>query len=338
MRSTLNYCFNLAALALGRRPVRPLLFSYYVTHRCALACRYCGDGDGRPFKENKVAELATDDAKRLIAIMRGACDTLDLTGGEPLLRPDLEELICHAQSLGMRTVLNTKGIGLEQRPDLMRTDTLVIGIDALDPAVLAAICGCGPDMARGILDGLEYAVAHQRARRTRVVLSSVAMPDNLPGVADVLAYAVRHGLGFHVSPQLEGVRVHPALKGNGDYRRLIGEVTARKMEGNGVLGVKAYLDGIGEFRPYACHPGLMPVIQPDGCLAYPCLERPQALVNLLQAGSYVASLRRAEGICRSKPGCAEGCQIFCHMALSLFQRHPLQALREGRHWASTMGR
>ena len=46
MGFVLNYMRNMASVALGREPTRPLLFSYYVTHRCELNCRYCCDGDG----------------------------------------------------------------------------------------------------------------------------------------------------------------------------------------------------------------------------------------------------------------------------------------------------
>jgi pyrroloquinoline quinone biosynthesis protein E len=103
------YLLNLAAVAMGRQPRRPLLFSYYVTHRCPLECRYCSDGEGHPFKESPVDELTTDQARRLIDVLARACDTLDVTGGEPMMRSDLESLLDHARRHGMRTVLNIQG-------------------------------------------------------------------------------------------------------------------------------------------------------------------------------------------------------------------------------------
>jgi len=137
-----NYMRNLASLAACRQPARPLLFSYYVTHRCSLACRYCSDGQGRPFKEDVVDELPIEPAKKLISLLRADCDTLDLTGGEPMLRPDLEDLLAHARQVGFRTVLNTKGVGLAQRPDLARlSDVLVLSVDSLHAERLAEIIG-----------------------------------------------------------------------------------------------------------------------------------------------------------------------------------------------------
>ena len=70
MGFTWNYLTNLAELAIGREPSRPLLFSYYITHRCHLNCRYCCDGDGRRFAEDPIPELDTADVKRLLSILR----------------------------------------------------------------------------------------------------------------------------------------------------------------------------------------------------------------------------------------------------------------------------
>ena len=93
-----NYLLNLGALARGREPRRPLLFSYYVTHRCRLNCRYCCDGGGRRFREDPCPELDTAQARALVDILSRSADTLDITGGEPLLRDDLEEILAHLSS------------------------------------------------------------------------------------------------------------------------------------------------------------------------------------------------------------------------------------------------
>lgn len=68
-----NYLANLPSVWLGREPSRPLLFSWYVTHRCELACRYCSDGDGQPFVEDRVRELSAAEAQPLLM---------------PVIRPD----------------------------------------------------------------------------------------------------------------------------------------------------------------------------------------------------------------------------------------------------------
>jgi MoaA/NifB/PqqE/SkfB family radical SAM enzyme len=328
-----SYLRNWGGLLLGAEPMRPLLFSYYVTHRCELNCGYCSDGDGRPFKAEVVPELGTADAKRLISLLRGATDTLDITGGEPLLRVDLEALLAHAQSLGFRTVLNTKGLGLDERPDLLRlTDVLVLSVDALEAGRLAALIGSAAATAERILRVLHWTLAAGRSNGTRVVLSAVATPANLDDVAAVLRFALQNGLGFQVSPQIVGTHMHPGLRRNERYRRLIDEVLATKRRCPGVLGVPRYFVGIRDGSPFRCHPLLMPTIRPDGRMYYPCLERKRAEVDLLAAGNYFAALRAARSAFGGVPRCGDRCQIFCHMALSLLQAHPWAALRELKHW------
>jgi len=184
-----NYLLNLVPLAMGCQPARPLLFSYYVTHRCRMRCRYCSDGEGKPFSDDTPTELSTADAKRLITILSRSADTLDVTGGEPMLRADLEELLAHARSAGMHTALNTKGVGLRERPEILGLcDVIVLGIDTMDEGRLAMMLGTGQAAAQEILKSLHFAVA--RSDAARVVISSVAMPDNLQDVADVLRFAM----------------------------------------------------------------------------------------------------------------------------------------------------
>lgn len=158
----------------------------------------------------------------------------------------------------------------------------------------------------------------------------VATPANLPDVAETLRYAAEHGIDFHVSPEIVGTRVNPALRNNDAYRELIDGVLRHKRTSRGVLGVTQYLRGIRDFAGFRCHPLLMPVVRPDGRMYYPCLESKQAEIDLLEIGDYRAALTEARRRFGEVPQCKDCCHIFCHMALSLLQRHPLAALGELR--------
>jgi len=334
MGFTTNYVRNLVSLALGREPVRPLLASYYLTHRCTLRCVYCSDGSGRPFKVDPAQELSTADAKRLIAILARSTDTLDFTGGEPLMRDDLEELLAFARQERARTVLNTKGLELLDRPNVLKhCDVLVLSLDAMDTRALAEIIGAGEAEARRIHEAVRYAVEHRGVTGTRVVLSAVAIPGYLNETRKVLEFAMERKLGFQPSPCIDGTTVRAGLKSSEEYRELVSEMLALKRAHAAIFGIRRYLEGIRNVEPFRCHPLLMPTIRPDGRLYYPCLESGRASVSVLEAGSYPAALEAAARG-HDIPRCHERCHIFCHMGLSLLQRHPAAALGELKLWRS----
>lgn len=328
-----NYIMNFPAVAFGRQPKRPLLFSYYITHDCELNCHYCSDGQGKPFKQNVVSELSTNQAKKLISILRNVTDTLDITGGEPLIRHDLEEILYHARQLGFRIVLNTKGTNLPARRDLLQlVDVLVIGVDSLKTEKLAQIIGGGTAVAESILASLNWVIENHLRFGTKIIVAAVALPDNLEDVGEILKYTIEHDVGFLISPEIAGTTVHPDLQNNTQLRKLIDRVIMAKKHGATVLGVVEYLGGIKDLREFRCYPLLMPTIRPDGKMYYPCLEIGKAKVNVIEAGNYWSALARGRAHHGTVPKCHGCCHIFCHMAVSLLQRHPISALRELNLW------
>jgi PqqA peptide cyclase len=90
----------------------PLALIAEVTHRCPLHCVYCSN----PLQlAGTKEELATEDWVRVFQ-QAGKLGMLHahFTGGEPLARPDLTELIRAARSAGLYTNLITSGIGLAE--------------------------------------------------------------------------------------------------------------------------------------------------------------------------------------------------------------------------------
>ena len=92
---------------------KPLWLSLELTYRCPLKCSWCNNP--LDFDDYGSRELSTDEWK---AVLRDARDLgalqLGFTGGEPLLREDLEELVGYADSIGFYTNLITSGIGLTE--------------------------------------------------------------------------------------------------------------------------------------------------------------------------------------------------------------------------------
>lgn len=77
------------------------------TRRCNLRCVHCYSGST---DRQCTGELTTDEGLRLIdALAAFGAPVILFSGGEPLLRPDLPDLIRHATGRGLRAVISTNG-------------------------------------------------------------------------------------------------------------------------------------------------------------------------------------------------------------------------------------
>src|SRR5712692_10584787 len=90
----------------------PLALIAELTHRCPLHCVYCSN----PLElQRRDTELPTEIWSR---VFREAADLgvlqVDFTGGEPLARPDLAELIPAARTAGLYVNLITSGLPLDE--------------------------------------------------------------------------------------------------------------------------------------------------------------------------------------------------------------------------------
>jgi radical SAM protein len=96
----------------------PFLVIWEVTRACALACLHCrADAIAR----RDPRELSTAEALRLIDDVRAFGDPpplFVLTGGDPMRRPDLPELIRHARSVGLTVALTPSGTAAATRSRL----------------------------------------------------------------------------------------------------------------------------------------------------------------------------------------------------------------------------
>ncbi|WP_426417640.1 radical SAM protein [Aestuariirhabdus sp. LZHN29] len=109
-----------------------------LTDRCNLACDHCYL-DARTLSDGAPNELSTAEVCTLLEEIasRGTETMVVLTGGEPLLRRDLEELIAHGSGLKLFMVLGSNGTLLsEQRIRSLKAAGLMgvgISLDSIDP-------------------------------------------------------------------------------------------------------------------------------------------------------------------------------------------------------------
>ncbi|KAG4080601.1 hypothetical protein HA402_004127 [Bradysia odoriphaga] len=108
-----------------------------LTDRCSLRCTYCMPEQGKEWLA-KQSILTTDEIERIARIAAAhGITTFRLTGGEPLLRRDLADVIARLRGIdGVTIAMTTNGIGLDTSlPALLDAglDRLNISIDTLRP-------------------------------------------------------------------------------------------------------------------------------------------------------------------------------------------------------------
>jgi AdoMet-dependent heme synthase len=122
---------------------RPYVVSWNLTYRCNLACEHCYlDAGGSPLVDTENfadrTELGTEECFRVIdeiAAFAPECLTI-LTGGEPLLRRDILEIVRRASERGLWVVVGTNGVriteNVAQRLAQAGARGLSLSLDALD--------------------------------------------------------------------------------------------------------------------------------------------------------------------------------------------------------------
>jgi len=160
-----------------------------LTHRCPLQCGYCSN----PVElVRRDAELDTESWRRVFDQARslGALQ-IHLSGGEPLLRPDLPELVVHANSLGCYVNLVTSGVGLSR--DRLR-DLAARGVDHVQLSLQDAT-KAGNDRIAGIkaFDRKVEAAAYIREEGLPLTVNTVLHRQNLDNIAGIIAMAEEMG-------------------------------------------------------------------------------------------------------------------------------------------------
>nr|WP_298412081.1 pyrroloquinoline quinone biosynthesis protein PqqE [uncultured Halomonas sp.] len=168
----------------------PLWLLAELTYRCPLQCSYCSNPLDFAARQD---ELSTDEWFDVLRQARamGAVQ-LGFSGGEPLVRKDLEALVAEARRLGFYTNLITSGLGLDEaRIDALREaglDHIQISLQAADADVAAAVAGSPKAHAKKL--AMARAV---KAAGYPMVLNVVLHRHNIDQIDDIIALCAELG-------------------------------------------------------------------------------------------------------------------------------------------------
>jgi len=222
------------------RQVRYLRIS--VTDRCNLRCLYCLPAHGMVWKPR--AEILSYEAiERVVAVgLRHGLTKVRLTGGEPLVRPGLVDLVARLHRLGVPELcLTSNGLLLADQARALREAGLAranLSLDTLSPDKYRAVTR-GGDIAK-VLGAIEVSLAEGLQPRLNVVAMRGFNESELPAFADLTRHQALDVRFIELMPFGEGY-------GSCEQRELAG------------LTVAEMAAAIG--------PSLPPAEQPDGSAA-----------------------------------------------------------------------
>ena len=175
-----------------------------LTDRCNLRCTYCMPAEGLAWLPRE-EQLTDAEVGRLIRVgveLLGIAE-VRFTGGEPLLRRGLLEIVAAAARLAPRPrlMLTTNGIGLERIATELRDaglDRINVSLDTLDPERFKALTR--RDRLDDVLRGLEAAAS---AGLTPVKINTVLMRGiNEDEAPQLLKYALTYGYQLRFIEQM----------------------------------------------------------------------------------------------------------------------------------------
>jgi cyclic pyranopterin phosphate synthase len=174
------------------RPIRDLRLS--LTDRCNFRCFYCLP-HGEPPIAPKEQMLSFEEIEYVSEIFVSmGIEKIRLTGGEPMMRRDIEIIIQKLSRLKPRLhdlALTTNGYFLPGRAEALKAaglDRITISFDSLKPEVFKRMTGV--DVLDRVLEGIEAA---KTAKLTPIKVNAVIVRGhNEDEVADFAAFAREH--------------------------------------------------------------------------------------------------------------------------------------------------
>ena len=173
-----------------------------LTDRCNLRCNYCMPAEGLDWLPTDQT-LTDDEVVRLItiAVERLGVAEVRFTGGEPLLRRGLVDIVARTHALGVETSLTTNALGLSRTAQALADaglDRINASIDTVRPETFATITR--RDRLKDVVAGLEAAKA---AGLGPIKLNAVLLRGtNDDQAAELLRWSVEHGYELRFIEQM----------------------------------------------------------------------------------------------------------------------------------------
>jgi cyclic pyranopterin phosphate synthase len=174
-----------------------------ITEKCSLRCTYCMPEAGLPAIARNDLLTATEIGRLVgIAVRDLGVRDVRFTGGEPLMRNDLVEIIARSAEVadGASISMTTNGIGLDKRVDALVAaglNRVNISLDTVDRDHFARLT------RRDRLPANTAGIAGAKAAGlTPLKINAVLMRDTLNGAVDLLEWSIANGVRLRFIEQM----------------------------------------------------------------------------------------------------------------------------------------
>lgn len=218
----------LGARIFGKRI--PLVVGLAITNRCNSNCLYCNC-----WKTDK-DELS---AEQLILVIDELAEmgtqSINFTGGEPLIREDIGQIINYSKSKGIKTGISSNGLLVARKiNDIRNIDTLILSFDGREEIHDAQRCN---GSYRNTLEAIRLAKENRIFTRLHAVLTK----NNIEGVDYILDFAREQGVivNFAVvefDPFSDKENILSLLPGEQKFKSAILNLIGKKKSGNKHIG------------------------------------------------------------------------------------------------------
>ncbi|MDR2445240.1 MAG: radical SAM protein [Spirochaetaceae bacterium] len=275
---------------------------FAITNACIAKCSFCDIWKQHP-------KIFVDKEKALCAIDRLAdlgVGHLTITGGEPLLHPDVTAFVERATALKMNNAVLNAAPSLLMRNDILKKledagcDVLSISFDSGDPVTMAE-----SRKIPNIMDDMARAMEMVKKTSLKTMASVLIWNDNYDSLEDVCIRAKNMGYDF-ISfnyPTFSESKVYPlggegiSLSRDKVIQGLGAAIRLRKTEKYGIINSAISMQNIINYlkdpdkTTFHCLGGNHVLFLDWFFDIHPCMQLPKTLGNILDAGMKESSLR-----------------------------------------------
>jgi len=247
--------------------LNPAILAHVITNRCNLRCKYCVFWR-RKFDE----ELSTN---KVFSVIDQAEDLgisfYSVTGGEPLLRGDIPEILRYAHDKGMVTTLVTNGILLDKQLESIAPHLNALSISLDSHLAEHSTHRCDAETYWKIRKNIEMAAeCRKRYKDLKVNINTVISQINLHDLDALVRLVDELDIGITFEPVVTMVPESPTLAYDEDFKHVINTLIEMKNSDYPIWNSKEYLELIRDRKTFDCCSFLLVRLDPDGNVIVPC--------------------------------------------------------------------